>query len=826
MLSTLAITSALLSAAFWALASVSISRFLASGQVSPAAANLFKNTAAAFTFLLGTLIFGGHWPVGVAWAWLFFSGFLGFAVADTLYFAAFQRCGVQTAATVMLLNVPIATVLALPLAGDEIKTQAIPFAVVVLVGVLLVILDSRVPKTSAASEIEGGGPNRGGYGLGVLLAVVAAFAIGTSVPLGRGSFGDVSVFPGGFIRLAGGAVGAIPMAILAGIRRGSTSANELGRLLEPIFAAPGPGSVWGRASLFGVGCAIIGLGPYHYAQRELPSGIATTLFASTPLFTLPLAIILGNRVGWKGVLGTLVGFLGVVGILRYGQDRPVAVQPSAGPGPEVLLTSQGSLPARQGGRKPSFVRAYSPARERWSDSGIHPIDGTNSADSRGLPFLAIVSSPLAPPAAASVVGSAGGSVDTGAAPATSGEDAATKASSSESVAEGASPAAPLARPEASDGPIDPPVVVSAPRPMLFGGSDSALPVPRRLVQSVDAPTFARGHWADRPFGARLSTGGLLLGTLQSLAGTDAGGGQDPLGYGIRMSLEVDGPPALDLGWLHGDRSHALHGFGALVPLENGGAEMVWVDDRGGDQLAGMALYRRSISANGILDDEQSIDESICDCCPPDMISLDDGTLLVAYRHRSPRNVRDIYLSRRDPREGGWSQPAAVHHDGWELDGCPVNGPALAASRHAVAVAWFTRPGDEAEQRLEVAFSRDRGRTFASPLTVVKGATLGRVALVALEASADDERFLLVHLAVNEGGEFSGADASWQAAIVHPDGAVSEFVRLADVLGSPSSGRLDLVLAGPGLAQAVWTGPKGLMSAQLRCDPNRAVLAAE
>ena len=312
MLTTLAITSALLSAAFWAIASIAIGRFLAGGAVSPAAATLFKNSAAAFTFLLCALIFGGHWPIGDAWAWLLLSGFLGFTVSDTLYFAAFKRCGVQTAATVMLLNVPLATVLAVPLAGDELQRSAVPFMIVVLVGVVLVILDSRVAQPDA----DGDAPSAatGSYWLGVLLAIVAAFAIGTAVPLGRGGFEGVGVFIGAFIRLAGGALGAIPIALLSGLRRGTRSGSEIARLIEPAFAAPGPNSVWGRASLIGVGCAVLGLFPYHYAQRELPSGIATTLFATTPLFTLPLTVLLGSRVGWKGGLGTVVGFLGVMGI--------------------------------------------------------------------------------------------------------------------------------------------------------------------------------------------------------------------------------------------------------------------------------------------------------------------------------------------------------------------------------------------------------------------------------------------------------------------------------------------------------------------------------
>ena len=101
-MSSAAIFAALAAAASWAFASIAISRLLEHGHVSPAAANLFKNGLAAFCFFIAALALGGRWPVGEAWGWLFVSGFLGFTLADSLYFAAFRRCGVQTAATVML----------------------------------------------------------------------------------------------------------------------------------------------------------------------------------------------------------------------------------------------------------------------------------------------------------------------------------------------------------------------------------------------------------------------------------------------------------------------------------------------------------------------------------------------------------------------------------------------------------------------------------------------------------------------------------------------------------------------------------------------------
>jgi hypothetical protein len=66
----------------------------------------------------------------------------------------------------------------------------------------------------------------------------------------------------------------------------------------------------------------------------------------------------------------------------------------------------------------------------------------------------------------------------------------------------------------------------------------------------------------------------------------------------------------------------------------------------------------------------------------------------------------------------------VHADGWKIDGCPVNGPAVAARENRVVVAWFTSPNDSA--RVSLAFSDDGGATFSPPVRSDDGHPLGRV----------------------------------------------------------------------------------------------------
>jgi hypothetical protein len=94
-------------------------------------------------------------------------------------------------------------------------------------------------------------------------------------------------------------------------------------------------------------------------------------------------------------------------------------------------------------------------------------------------------------------------------------------------------------------------------------------------------------------------------------------------------------------------------------------------------------------------------------------------------------VRDIYVARATGTT--WDAPTAVHADNWTIDACPVNGPAVAASGSAVAVAWFSQPGEDGHAF--VAFSSDGGRTFGAPVRVDDVASLGHVGVTLLDDGA-------------------------------------------------------------------------------------------
>ena len=105
--------------------------------------------------------------------------------------------------------------------------------------------------------------------------------------------------------------------------------------------------------------------------------------------------------------------------------------------------------------------------------------------------------------------------------------------------------------------------------------------------------------------------------------------------------------------------------------------------------------------------------------------------VVAYRDRTEGEIRDIAVVRQV--NGEWTEPTIVHEDGWHIEACPVNGPALASRGDTVAIAWFTGAQDTA--RVRVAFSVDGGQRFGAPVRIDGGTPAGRVG-IALDANGD------------------------------------------------------------------------------------------
>jgi hypothetical protein len=196
---------------------------------------------------------------------------------------------------------------------------------------------------------------------------------------------------------------------------------------------------------------------------------------------------------------------------------------------------------------------------------------------------------------------------------------------------------------------------------------------------------------------------------------------------IHLAQSTDGGATWSEAKVPHPRMVSQFGFVSLLPK---GA--VFLDGRalpGGMEGAGDMQLR---SADGAL-----LDPRVCDCCQTAAAMTSAGAV-VAYRDRSEREVRDIAIVRQTAN--GWTTPKTLHADGWQLEGCPVNGPQLDARGQRVVAAWFTAARNE--PRVQVAFSGDAGATFSAPLRVTDGNTTGRVDVAWL----DDRNVVVTYLA--------------------------------------------------------------------------------
>jgi len=124
-----------------------------------------------------------------------------------------------------------------------------------------------------------------------------------------------------------------------------------------------------------------------------------------------------------------------------------------------------------------------------------------------------------------------------------------------------------------------------------------------------------------------------------------------------------------------------------------------------------------------------VDARTCDCCQTDVAITDRGPLL-AWRDRDDDDVRDIVVARVQD-DGTWTKPVAVHADGWKVDACPVNGPAIAARGNDAVVAWYSEAGGTPAVR--IARSTNAGDAFAAPIEVDHGAVVRGQVDVAIDA---------------------------------------------------------------------------------------------
>ncbi len=275
------------------------------------------------------------------------------------------------------------------------------------------------------------------------------------------------------------------------------------------------------------------------------------------------------------------------------------------------------------------------------------------------------------------------------------------------------------------------------------------------------------------------------------------GGGNPDAYDVRLAWSKDGgltwsPPTSP----HHDGTKTEHGFVSMFQATGGGLGIVWLDGRrtnpeapeGSAEAGNMGLRATVYGVDRKQQRETLIAPRVCECCSTAAAVTSEG-VLVAYRGRSEMEVRDIYVARLT--NGRWNPPAAVHDDGWRIEACPINGPALSAHERDAAVAWFTVQNGEG--RAFAAFSHDAGQTFGQPVRIDEVSSRGKLGIALLENGSAAVSWV----------EFAGQHSSLEVRQVHPSGVRSAAVTVAGIGAGQVSGVPRLIRSGNELLLA-WT----------------------
>lgn len=240
------------------------------------------------------------------------------------------------------------------------------------------------------------------------------------------------------------------------------------------------------------------------------------------------------------------------------------------------------------------------------------------------------------------------------------------------------------------------------------------------------------NWADYPMIAT-STGENMLAHYLSKSG------EGTYSYDVTyLNSDNGGDDWSEPKILHDDGKAVEHGFVSMLPYGDN-FFVCWLDGRNTSMEAGqhgqMTLRAAVLSSTGEKLQEWQLDDRVCDCCQTGAVITPNGPVVI-YRNRSDEEIRDIYITRLVNET--WTEPVAIHDDNWEIMGCPVNGPRIAAKEEKLAIAWYT---SSPYSRVNVVFSEDAGASFSEAIEVNQNESIGRVDIDWL----DDNRVITTYM---------------------------------------------------------------------------------
>lgn len=285
---------------------------------------------------------------------LVLSGGIGIGLGDTVYFAAINTLGAQRALLLETLAPPMSAVFAWIFLSEQLPTMAVAGIVLTLLGIAWVISETpkQRPRQRPPQSTQYLAPQQLSKGLGI--ALLAVFCQASGAVLSRAALLEVSVDPlwSSLIRLSAGMAFMVGLAAIQPWRLGDyrgQSSNHQKAAAVPTAAVPkaavptaavptvkqagllpaaGAKTNWKTrwhhslaalrrpkllftvvlAAFFGT---YLGIWLQQIALKYTAAGIAQSLLATSPLFVLPMAALLGDRISWRAISGVAIALSGI-----------------------------------------------------------------------------------------------------------------------------------------------------------------------------------------------------------------------------------------------------------------------------------------------------------------------------------------------------------------------------------------------------------------------------------------------------------------------------------------------------------------------------------
>jgi drug/metabolite transporter (DMT)-like permease len=289
---------ALSSACLWAIASVIYG--LLGQRIPPLQLNLIKGII-AIALLIATILLSGQFLPTLAFipvCLLLLSGAVGIGLGDTAFLAAINRLGARRVLLLGTLAPPITAIAAMIFLQEKLNISA-------WCGILLTILGVAWVVTERVTEANDISATQRWQGVGFGLLAVMTNATGSI--LSRAAFVDTNIAPlwAALLRLSAGVVIILVWAWFPS-RRDSAFSYPYWQSRRIILI-----------SFFAAFCGTyLGIWLQQTAIKLTSAGIASTLMQTSPLFVIPIAVCMGEKVSWRAIAGVIIAIAGI-GLLFY-----------------------------------------------------------------------------------------------------------------------------------------------------------------------------------------------------------------------------------------------------------------------------------------------------------------------------------------------------------------------------------------------------------------------------------------------------------------------------------------------------------------------------